>query len=115
MSLEVYLTSKDKSCDAKGTYAERSFIVKKGSRIRLDFANHIRGGNTAKSFRDNPNVVDSDGILLVSCTFTSPSTAAQFVTGRSTNGYTAWHVDRKTTLKTHLSLQEINNVDSNPR
>lgn len=102
MSIDVYLSSKDHSYDAKGTYSERILIVKKGSKIRSNFAEHIRGGNNAKSFRDNPMFVDADGNVLVDCMFSSPSTAAQFVTGSSTNGYTAWHVDKKTTLKKYL-------------
>ncbi|MEA4898705.1 MAG: DUF4357 domain-containing protein [Christensenellaceae bacterium] len=102
MSLEVYLTSKDQSYDAKGSYSEGTFIVKKGSKIRLAFAEHIRGGKKAKSFRDDPHVVDSDGIVLADCVFTSPSTAAQFVTGRSANGYMVWHIDKKTTLARSL-------------
>lgn len=84
MSIEVYLTSKDASYDAKGTYNEESFVVKKGSKIRLEFAEHIRGGRKAKSYRMDPNIVDSEGIVLKDCEFGSPSTAAQFVTGRST-------------------------------
>lgn len=102
MSIEIYLTSRDQSYDAKGTYTEESFIVKKGSKIRLDFADHIRGGKKSKSYREDPSVVDSDGNVLKDCSFGSSSTAAQFVTGRSTNGLVAWHVDKKTSLKSYL-------------
>lgn len=104
MSIEVYLTSKDQSYDAKGTYTEDFFIVKKGSKIRLDFADHIRGGRKAKSFRHDPKVVDNEGNVLKDCEFGSSSTAAQFVTGSSTNGLMAWHVDKKTTLKARLGV-----------
>lgn len=104
MSIEVYLTSKDASYDAKGSYNEESFVVKKGSKIRLEFAEHIRGGRKAKSYRMDPNIVDSEGIVLKDCEFGSPSTAAQFVTGRSTNGLVAWRVDKKTSLKAHLGV-----------
>lgn len=94
MSIEVYLASKDKSYDAKGTYSEGIFVVKKGSKIRLDFAKHIRGGKKAKSYREDPKVVDNDGNALKDFEFGSSSTAAQFVTGRSTNGFVAWRVDK---------------------
>lgn len=104
MSLEVYLTNKDRSYDAKGTYTKETFIVKKGSKIRLEFAEHIKGGTKAKSYRSDPKVVDAEGNVLEDCLFSSSSTAAQFVTGRSTNGPKAWHVDKKTTLKAHLGV-----------
>ena len=103
MTIEVYLISKDQSYDAKGTYTEETFVVKKGSKIRLDFAKHIRGGKKAKSYREDPKVVDSDGIVLKDCEFGSSSTAAQFVTGRSTNGLVAWRVDKHTNLKRFVS------------
>lgn len=108
MSIEVYLNSKDKSYDAKGTYSEGIFVVKKGSKIRLDFAEHIRGGRKAMLFRNDPIFVDEAGNVLADCTFSSPSTAAQFVTGRSTNGHVAWHIDQKTTLKKYISELEGN-------
>ena len=102
MPLEVYLKNKAQDYDAKGLYSAGTFIVKKGSKIRLDFAEHIRGGKKAKSFRNNPKFVDAFGNVLTDCQFSSPSTAAQFVTGGSRNGYMAWHIDKKTTLKKYL-------------
>jgi hypothetical protein len=39
---------------------------------------------------------------LVDVKFTSPSSAAQFVTGRSVNGYVAWRPDDKMSLKEYL-------------
>lgn len=102
MLLEVYLRSIDQDYDAKGVYSDGTFIVKKDSRICLDFAEHIRGGRKAKSYRNNPEFVDAVGNVLADCTFSSPSTAAQFVTGRSVNGYIAWRIDKKTTLKKFL-------------
>ena len=78
------------------------FTVKKGGKINLDFAKHIRGGKSAKNYRDNPEFVDSDGNILKDCDFSSPSTAAQFVTGRSTNGYEAWKVDAKKNLGDYM-------------
>jgi len=102
MSIEVYLTNKDQSYAAQGTYTEEKFVVKKGSKIRLDFAEHIRGGRKAKSYREDPKFVDNDGNVLIDCEFGSSSTAAQFVTGRSTNGFVAWRVDEHTNLKRFL-------------
>lgn len=102
MSIKVYLTNKKRSYDAKGTYNEKTFVVKKGSRIQLEFAKHIIGGHKAKSYREDPKYVDIDGNVLKDCVFGSSSTAAQFVTGRSANGFIAWRVDKKTNLKRFL-------------
>lgn len=102
MPIEVYLTNRNKSYFAQGSYSEETFIVKKGSKISLDFASHIKGGRKAKSFRDDPTVVDNDGNVLKDCVFGSPSTAAQFVTGRSTNGFISWRVDDHNNLKQFL-------------
>lgn len=98
MEINVSLTNRRKDFNANGVFSEDFFVVKKGSVIRLDFAEHIRGGKKAKSYRNNSLFVDEDGNVLIDCSFRSPSTAAQFVTGRSTNGYVAWRVDEKTTL-----------------
>ena len=46
--------------------------------------------------------MDENGNILKNCEFTSPSTAAQFVTGRSTNGYEAWKVEKKLSLGQYL-------------
>lgn len=112
MLLEVYLDSRGHKYYAKGVYSEEGLVVKKNSRINLSFAKHVKGGKKAKSFRDNPELVDQAGVVLADCLFDSPSTAAQFITGSSVNGYTAWHVDKKTTLKKHLILQENQNGDT---
>lgn len=64
-------------------YNGKIITVLAGGKISLDFANHIKGGKTAKAYRDNPEYVDGDGNILKNCEFTSPSTAAQFVNGQS--------------------------------
>lgn len=102
MEIEVYLTSKHQAYNAIGLYTDKTFIVKKGSKIRLGFAGHIKGGKTAKRYREDPSVVDAQGNVLKDCAFGSSSTAAQFVTGCSTNGLEAWRVDKQTSLKSYL-------------
>ena len=102
MKKNIYLTAKNGDYDAKGTYEDGTITVLPGSKIRLDFAAHIRGGTTALNYRNDPKSVDSNGIVLKNCSFTSASTSAQFVTGRSTNGLEAWRVDSETKLKDWL-------------
>ena len=69
-------------------YNGKIITVLAGGKMSLDFANHIKGRKTAKAYRDNPEYVDGDGNIFKNCEFTSPSTAAQFVNGQSTDGYT---------------------------
>lgn len=102
MELKVVLSPRNGVCYAEGIYSEGKLIVKKGGKINLDFADHIRGGKKAKSFRNDPNYVDGEGNIINECVFSSPSTAAQFVTGRSTNGYEAWRVDGNKRLGDYL-------------
>lgn len=105
MRTRIYMTAKNGDYDAEATYADGIVVVKAGSRIRLDFAAHIRGGKKALSYRNDRAYVDDKGIVLKDCTFTSSSTAAQFVTGRSTNGLESWHIDPKKKLKDFLAAQ----------
>ena len=54
------------------------------------------------ALRGDSSVVSEGGILLKDMTFHSPSTAAQFVTGRSVNGYIAWRPNDEMSLKAYL-------------
>lgn len=102
MSILVKLAPRNGSCYAEGIFDNGILIVKKGGKINPDFASHIRGGTSAKKYRENPEYVDGEGNILKDCEFSSPSTAAQFVTGRSTNGYEAWKVEAKKNLGDYL-------------
>ena len=102
MKIHVTLSSKVYDEMAEAIYEGSIITVLPGGKIRLDFAEHIRGGRKAKSYRDNPEYVDAEGNILKECVFTSPSTAAQFVTGISTNGYEKWKVEPKKSLGEYL-------------
>jgi len=106
MKTKIFLQSKRGSYSAEALFSEGTVTVLKGTKIQLDFAEHIVGGKKAKSYRDDRSFVDENGIVLKECIFTSPSTAAQFVTGRSTNGYGAWKLDKKTSLGKHLDREK---------
>ena len=108
MKIEIYLTARDGSYDAHAIYEDGLITIKKGSKIRLSFAQHVRGGKIAKRFLDDRDVVNLDGITQKECSFNSPSTAAQFVMGSSVNGWTAWHVDRKRNLKQYVDAAKEN-------
>lgn len=102
MKISVKLAQRNGVCYAEGIFEDGALTVTKGGKINLDFASHIRGGTNAKKYRENKEYVDSDGSILKDCQFSSPSTAAQFVTGRSTNGYEAWRVNGNVHLGDYL-------------
>ena len=94
MLVSIFMNDRKGYYQASGVYEDGIVTVKKGSRIRLDFAKHIRGGTFAKSYRNDPSIVDMNGLVMIDCVFKSPSTAAQFVSGRSSNGYYAWRTSK---------------------
>lgn len=102
MDIRIYIKQKHSDVNAEAIYQECKTVVLPGGTISKDFAEHIQGGKKAKSYRNNSEYVNEDGVILKKCEFTSPSTAAQFVTGRSTNGYTAWKVGEKKSLGDYL-------------
>lgn len=102
MKIKVTLKQRSTDVHAEAVYEGDTITVLPGGTISQDFADHIRGGRKAKSFREDPEYVDKKGKILKECVFTSPSTAAQFVTGRSTNGYEAWKVEDKKSLGDYL-------------
>ena len=107
MKVKIYLKSKVNNAFAEAVYEDGKTTILPGGRICKDFADHIRGGKTARDYRNNPEFVSSEGIVLKECQFSSPSTASQFVTGRSTNGYATWKVDGKKNLGTFLHEQGL--------
>ena len=102
MKVRVTLKSKNTDAHAEAIYEGEIITVLPGGKISEDFAAHIRGGLKAKSFRNNSEYVDSDRNIIKKCVFSSPSTAAQFVTGRSNNGYVAWKVEKNENLGKYL-------------
>lgn len=101
----LFLKSRNGSFCATATYEEGVMTIEPGSRVNCSFANHIRGGRTSMKYRNDRKFVDMDGNVLLPCTFSSPSTAAQFVTGTSRNGYLVWKDRNGTTLKELLGNQ----------
>ena len=107
MKLKVTLCSPISDAFAEAIYEGKTMTVLPGGKISEKFAAHIQGGRKAKSYRNDSNYVDSKRNIVKACVFTSPSTAAQFVTGRSTNGYEAWKVDEKKSLGVFLKEQGL--------
>lgn len=101
--MEIKVTIEQRTGDsfADAIFDGKCMTVMSG-KISEDFAAHIQGGKKAKSYRENSEYVNEDREIIKPCVFNSPSTAAQFVTGRSINGYVAWKVEKKKSLSDYL-------------
>lgn len=89
--ISLHLTSKKLGYSAIAEYDEstKMTIVKKGSIISDTVAGGaFRSANSVLKLRTSGVVVDNK--LVADVSFKSPSSAANFVTGRSTNGNLAW-------------------------
>lgn len=88
--LNVFLKSR-KGVDAKGIFNEKTkeLTVLKGSRVSSDVSSSpkFRG---AKIIIETRNKTTKDNIVLEDITFSSCSSAANYVTGYSSNGYVTW-------------------------
>lgn len=101
---------KSKNADAVGEYTEEGFIVNKGSKCNIDEADSIP--QSVKIFRAsllNKEILKEDnGVYLFqeNFTFSSPSTAASVVLGRSANGWTEWKSKDGKTLDESVRKKE---------
>ena len=94
---------KGRNAQAVGEYTTEGFVVYKGSTARIEVMAYIKG-TPQERFR---NQLLTDGILRLNgdhCLFTrdhlfsSPSTAAVVVLGRSANGWMEWKTEEGQTL-----------------
>lgn len=92
MKTKVILRSRDNLYYAEGVYVDGKLTVNKGSKIRLG-ETYKKCVDLVIEYRNDRTKVDSHGNVLENIEFRSPSTAAQFVTGSSTNGYIRWRTE----------------------
>lgn len=96
---EMYLTRAIKksgiTVKATGKQTSEGFVVLKGSIISPDDDNTIPPG--VKKQRQNSQI-DSNHVLQEDTLLGSPSSAAMFVIGKSSNGWTAWKTSNGKTL-----------------
>ena len=89
--MRVYLKREKSGVNATGEYdvETKELTVLKGSTVceRIAYSDKFRGANTVEKYR---NEVVKDCVVKSDITFKSASTAANFVTGSSTNGLVAW-------------------------
>lgn len=98
--IKLYLVSKTKEFSAESLYdiSTKEMTVLKGSVISSFIASGMfRSAKTVEKQRKSSNVVNRK--LVDDIKFKSASAAANFVTGRSTNGLIAWKTDSGMTLK----------------
>lgn len=99
--IEVFLKGRDDSYYASGYYDEisKKLVVKKGAHVKTSI-DQFKGSNSIAKNRAGKL---HNGILIEDCAFNSASTAANFITGRSTNGLIAWKDKNGTSLKKILN------------
>lgn len=92
-----YLRSR--GCNASGFYSSNSFTVIKGSIITESSAQSLSSPNKRNRLVGEYTIRKGNNLVLNSnITFNSPSTAANFCNGMSTNGWTSWRNEEGNTL-----------------
>lgn len=98
--MKVYLNSIKKNIKATGEFNKntKEIIVIKDSLVSesIGYSEKFRGAKSIEKYRKGKI---KNNILLEDIKFKSPSTAANFVTGRSTNGLIAWKNKDGKTIK----------------
>lgn len=99
--VKVVLNSRLGTHQAEGVFDNNTVMVSKGSKICL-IDSYANLPPNIKAKRHDNSIVGDDGIVRQDLRFDSPTAAAQFVTGRSVNGYIAWRPENKMSLKEYL-------------
>lgn len=103
--MKVVLKSRRGTHYATGDYENNKIILHAGSLINLCLS-YEGMSSKLQAMRKDKMLVSPSGMVLKEITFDTPSEAAQFVTGRSTNGYIAWRIDDIISLKRFRETQE---------
>lgn len=99
--MKVILKSKTKKHFATGEFDGAGIVVHKGSRINV-VDSYPRMPQKVRILRHDKEYVTEDGEVIRDVPFSSLSAAAVFVTGRSSNGFIAWRVDDKYSIKEYF-------------
>ena len=98
--MKLYLKKISKNILVEGEYdpIKKIFIIFKGAKVseEVSTAPHFRGAKKILFYRKK---YTRNGIVTSDVTFRSPSTAANFITGTSTNGLIAWKSKQGVTLR----------------
>ena len=108
MIMKLYIKRRDNSIDAALEYdsEKNSYTVLKGSKVSnsITMDKKFRSAGSIEKARSNGVVVNC--IVTENVVFKSASTAANFVTGTSTNGKRAWKDENGKSLK-EIQAEEI--------
>lgn len=100
--MKLYIIKEKKEIYAEGEYDPKTkkMIVYKGSKLSKDIAHSatFRGAKSIEKYRTG---IVKNNVLTENISFKSSSTAANFVTGRSSNGFDVWK------NKDGISLKEL--------
>ena len=100
--MEVKVFNHGRSCHVDGIYSDGEIVVYKGGKIFADCNSKFSKYAEAFEMRNDPEIVNKDGVILKDCTFKTPSAAAVFVAGSSRNGNDFWKVAAGVSLGKHL-------------
>ena len=90
---------KGRGCEAKGFYSSNGFTVQKGSVIASTVVPSFGWKEKRNDMVQEFTQIEGTKLFMTSDkTFSSPSTAAMFVLGRPSNGWTDWKDDNGNTL-----------------
>ena len=105
--MKVFLVRKRNGINATGEYdaATKTLTVLEGSVLSETVA-HTAKFRGAKSIEKSREGILAGRVLQKNVSFKSPSTAANFVTGSSTNGLIAWKDKSGRTIKDFISEAE---------
>ena len=92
MTQDIFLSGRT-GFYATATYEDGIITVHAGSTLGYPASAIHRKTTKAYELREDPRYV-KNGKVVRKCVFESPSTAAQFITGGSRNGYDCWKVKR---------------------
>ena len=106
--MKVYLVREKNGVKATGEFdlSSKTITVLKGSVLSETIA-HTEKFRGAKSIEKSREGVLKGNVLQNDVGFTSASTAANFVTGSSTNGLTAWKDKDGRTIKQIIAAAEV--------
>ena len=98
--MNVVLTNRARTYSANGIFdpTTKTLVVKAGSSVSKDISHSLtfRGIKILEKRRAQYVI---DGITTEDVLFKSPSTAANFVTGRSSNGMILWKTEKGLSIK----------------
>lgn len=100
-NIEVYMVGRDSRYKAQGKYKNGKITVNKGSTISPEVSITMKA-KIAVLARNNKTFVDESYVVLQDIEMSSPSIAAQFVSGQRCNGMLRWRVSKHQTLKDFL-------------